>query len=280
MNIIYKWGVYVNNRLLMIDAQLNTDINYYKKLKEVLKVKSLSGVELIRIGGSLADGHYIMANHFKKNQVAYSFGIDREISWDNAMADKGYQIYMYDHTIEALPFKRNEFKFFKQGLGKAYKPDENLNTLENYIKLNEHDKKNNMVLKIDIEGAEWDFLDNVSQKTLKQFDQIIIEVHNLVRASNEYEKERKINLLNKINQTHNLVHLHGNNTGYILQMLGATFPDVIELTYVNKEKYKTYENNNLTFPTPLDIPNDKNRDDIFLGKWNLPLKEDPFEIEF
>ena len=101
MNIIYKWGVYVNNRLLMIDAQLNTDINYYKKLKEVLKVKSLSGVELIRIGGSLADGHYIMANHFKKNQVAYSFGIDREISWDNAMADKGYQIYMYDNTIEA-----------------------------------------------------------------------------------------------------------------------------------------------------------------------------------
>ena len=33
MNINYKWGFYIGNRLVLIDAQLNTDVEYYKKLR-------------------------------------------------------------------------------------------------------------------------------------------------------------------------------------------------------------------------------------------------------
>ena len=137
-----------------------------------------------------------------------------------------------------------------------------------------------MILKMDVEGAEWDFLDTITSKILKQFDQIVIELHNVVRACNDYEKDRRIQLLEKINKTHQLIHLHGNNTAYVLQMKNMTFPDVIELSYVNKDKYKTIEDKNLVLPTPLDIPNDKNREDIYLGKWNLPYGQDPFAIDF
>ena len=38
-----------------------------------------------------------------------------------------------------------------------------------------------MILKMDVEGAEWDFLDTVDTKTLKQFDQIVFEYHELNR---------------------------------------------------------------------------------------------------
>ena len=69
MNIIYKWGFYIDNRLFFIDAQLNTDEDYYKKLKKVLTVQTLKGLEKVRIGGSAHDGHYIMANKFKKNSI-------------------------------------------------------------------------------------------------------------------------------------------------------------------------------------------------------------------
>ena len=39
MNINYKWGFYIDNRLVLIDAQLNTDVEYYKKLRQALSNK-------------------------------------------------------------------------------------------------------------------------------------------------------------------------------------------------------------------------------------------------
>ena len=72
--------------------------------------------------------------------------------------------------------------------------------------------------------------------------------------------------------------MHGNNTGYVLQLCGATIPDVIEVTYVNRDKYKTLPANGLILPTEMDVANDPNREDIFLGKWNEPISENLFEM--
>ncbi len=277
MNIIYKWGFYIDNKLVLVDAQLNTDETYYKQLKQALKLEKLKDHLLERVGGTnYTDGHYLMAKNFKKNQIAYSFGINNDVSWDSAMVDKGYQVFMYDHTICNLPYEKEGFNYFKQGIAGTPSADGMLNTLENFIKTNGHSGKTGMILKMDVEGAEWDFLDTVQVKTLRQFDQIILELHNLVRACGQDDIIKRLNALNKLNKTHQIVHLHANNTGYILQMNGHTIPDVLEVTYVNRERYNTFEPKELVLPIPEDIPCDKNREDINLSTWNVPFDEDPF----
>lgn len=280
MNINYKWGFYVNNQLVMLEAYLNTDFEYYKKIKSLLKVYKLQNSSFVRVGGSVTDGHYLMADNFKKNQIAYSFGINNDVSWDSAMVDRGYQVFMYDHTINSLPMYRDGFNYFKQGIAGTARPRDLLDTLENFIKINGHSGKTGMILKMDVEGAEWDFLETVQPKVLRQFDQIIFEIHNVVRGCEDYEKERRYAALQKLNETHRLVHLHGNNTGYVLQMKNGIIPDVLEVTYVNKDKFKTAPMDTAFLPTPMDKPNDPNRQDINLGNWNEPLKENPFDIEF
>ena len=279
MNINYKWGFYVDNKLVLMEACLNTDFEYYKKIKELLKVYKLKDFSFVRIGGSHTDGHYLMVDSFKKKQIAYSFGINNDVSWDSDMVDRGYQVFMYDHTIKGLPMHKDGFNYFKQGIAGESKPSESLDTLENYMKINGHAGKTGMILKMDVEGAEWDFLETVPSRVLRQFDQIILEIHNLVRGCEDYEKQKRYTALKKLNETHRLVHLHGNNTGYQLQLKGATIPDVIEVTYVNKDKYKTQEVEVVSLPTALDKPNDPNREDICIENWNAPLKENPFEFE-
>lgn len=281
MNITYKWGFYIDNKLVLIEAPLNTDVEYYTKLKKLLKVHRLKDYLLVRVGGSEhVDGHYLMAKSFKKNQVAYSFGINNDVSWDSAMVDKGYEVFMYDHTISTLPYEKAGFNFFVQGIAGKPSLDGKMDTLENYIKRNGHNGKRGMILKMDVEGAEWDFLETVPSKVLKQFDQIVFEFHNLVRACSKEEMERRLNCLHKLNLTHQLVHLHANNTGYVLQMKGHTLPDVLEVTYVNKERFETFEPQNLDLPTPDDVPCDKNREDINLSTWNIPFEEDPLSVQF
>lgn len=269
MNINFKWGYYTRAGLCEITADLNVSQDYYRELKELLKVKRVKDGDLIRVGLGGADGGYIMLKSFKDNGIAYSFGISNDVTWDNIMAEMGYDIYQYDHTINALPYERKEFHFFKEGISGIDSEEQPLKTLEYYLNRNKHLEEKNMILKMDVEGAEWDFLETVDSSILKQFDQIVFEMHNMVRP---VDANRILPLLKKLNNTHSLVHIHGNNCGYQLKIGDTIFPDVIETTYINKEKYETVEDDSLIFPTPLDSPNDRGRVDINLGQWNKPLK--------
>ena len=66
--------------------------------------------------GTNSDGGYILLDIFENVKIAYSFGISTEISFDKALADKNIDVYMYDHTIEKLPFSNLKFHWKKVGI--------------------------------------------------------------------------------------------------------------------------------------------------------------------
>ena len=268
MNINFKCGYYYGGRLIEVSADLNIDKDYYIELKKLLKINRLADHSLIRIGEQTRDGGYIMANDFESGGIAYSFGINNDVSWDLNMARYDYQIYMYDHTIPKLPDTNEHFHYYHEGISGVDETLQPLKTLKYFINKNGHSKTKNMILKMDVEGAEWDFLETVDTKTLKQFDQIIFEMHNLVRPSCA---DRALKLLKKLNKTHQLIHLHGNNSGYLLTVGDTIFPDVLEASYVNKDNFYTFEDELVVLPSPLDVPNDMGRPDVILGLWNAQV---------
>lgn len=255
-----KCGWLLNNRLVEIPAE-SVNFEYFNKLKKVLHIKKVKDYPLIRIGTPDKDGGYIMVDNFGKSNIAYSFGICDDINWDNDMATKGYEIFMYDHTIENLPHENPNFHFFKSGISGIANQQKLLNTLEHYIYINKHENCENMILKMDVEGYEWDFLSTVKEKTLKQFDQIVLELHQLLASNNN-----KLELLEKLNRTHQLIHIHPNNCSMALQIGELIFADTIEVTYINKDNYKTFDSE-IILPIELDKPNDLTREDIMLGSW-------------
>ena len=273
MNLKFKYGFYVDGHLHQVKIDLVTDKNYYKKLKKILEVKKVPGYELIRMGNTDKDGGYPMLKSFWQNNIAYSFGINNDVSWDDSMANLGYDIFMYDFTIDALPYERKEFHFFKEGIAGTNDGDPLLKTLKYFIDRNGHSKEKNMILKMDVEGWEWDFLGTVDTKTLNQFDQILIEFHDLVSSPNP---KRYLKLLKKLNKTHQLVHIHGNNCSHQVKIGDTVFANVMEVTYVKKDKYNFADDEELFFPTKLDFPNDKGRPDVPLGYWNKPID---FEVK-
>ena len=62
------------------------------------------------------DGSYVILDDFKNVRVAYSFGIRREIQFDKNLADRGIDVYMYDHTIDSLPYENDKFHWKKIGI--------------------------------------------------------------------------------------------------------------------------------------------------------------------
>ncbi len=246
--------------------------NYYQKLESLLYIYKVNDFDLVRVG-TAHDGGYIMLNDFATGGrgIAYSFGIGAEISWDADMAGRNYDVFMYDHTIDKLPKVLNGFHFFKEGIADSENPsDEQLHSLEYYLKNNNHENYKDMILKMDVEGAEWGFLSLVSPETLKKFGQIVFEFHNMNSLSGN-NAERMLSSLDKINKTHRLVHLHANNCCGGISFNGKIFGSVIEATYASIDKYKFSENDGVKLPLAIDSPNICGREEISLGYWNRKI---------
>ena len=258
MELTLTYGYY-NEKDQLINVTINVEqsLEYYKELKELLKIKAPIESSLIRVG-SKGDGGYVMVNEFNSN-IAYSFGVGDNTTWDEGMSQLGYDVYMYDPTVTFEP-KNPKLHFFKEGIGE--KDSEEFKTLETILHRNKHNSVG-MILKMDVEGAEWPFLKSVKEETLNMFDQILFEFHGLLNPTKDFNI---LSLLKKLNKTHQLVHLHGNNCGMVLNIGGLIIPSAIEVTYLNK-KYLT-TTCNVSLPNPLDSANDLGREDIFLGNWN------------
>ena len=238
--------------------------NYIKRMRNLLQVMDVCDGEYCRIGRDY-DGGYTMLNDFAKCRIAYSIGICDDVSWDKDMANLGMDVYMYDHTIEGLPESNDKVHWFKIGLAGIYREaTPMLKTLPMLLEENGHSQTNNMVLKMDIEGAEWEVLANIDEAILKQFSQIAFEFHGL----NNLAQESIITAaLQKLNSVHQLVHVHGNNWEGYKMADGLVLPDALECTYLNKAQYD-FKPSNKFFPLAIDQINNPWKPEIVLGKWS------------
>lgn len=235
---------------------------HIKRIRSFLTVKDVDGMKYVRVGRDY-DGGYVMADHFPAGSIAYSFGISNDVSWDMDIAQRGIDVFMYDHTIRKLPENHPRFHFFKIGLsGKSGLKD--MKTMEEFLMLNKHEKNDEIILKMDIEGWEWEFLNSVDENVLGKFSQIVLELHGLTDASNSDVMARA---LEKLNKNHQLVHIHANNCGRCSLFMDTLLPESLEVSYLRRQDHNFAESDRV-FPTPLDRSCRPPYDDIFLGKWN------------
>ena len=204
--------------------------DYVRTLRSLLKVMDLEGFGYRRVGNPEEDGGYVMADDLDRAKIVYSIGIAKEVSFDRFFADR-----------------------------------DKLMTLDEMLKDNGHMENDHMILKIDVEGAEWDVLCSLPEDILMKFDQIVMELHGMLDLS---LKDKIKYGLWAVNRTHQLVHVHGNNVGNVL-VLDDDFilPDLIEVTYVRRDMYKFIPSKR-AFPTELDVRSVPIFPEIPLGYWN------------
>ncbi len=236
-------------------------------LLRMLRPMAVRGAEKVRIGRK-QDGGYVMIDDFAGVDAAYSIGIGAEVSWDLEIAGKGIVVFQYDHTIEGLPESHANFRWRKLGLGAAEIPSENITTLSKILKENGHAGTRELIMKIDIEDAEWDVFGTVEAEVLQQFRQIVAEFHNFAHLGAPPRHERIRKAFAALTANHCPVHVHANNHGPYLIIAGVPVPETLEVTFVRKDG-STFDESSETFPTRWDAPNNPNRADYWLGAFRF-----------
>jgi hypothetical protein len=243
----------------------------YKRCAEIIDLLSPMDVldaKFVRLGKD-GDGGYVMVDDFDQSKIeaAYSFGILDDVSWDEAIANRGIDVFMYDHTIGGLPKENPRFHFFKTGVA-GLEGGPNLKTLDALIAENRHQENRNMLLKMDIEGYEWDVFRQLPSSNINQFRQIVLEFHQLTPFGSEAAYNRIVEVLRKINQTHQAVHIHGNNWSVPAWIGDLVLPDFLEVSYVRRGDFKErLAPGTRQFPTDLDMPAFKDWPDIYFANF-------------
>ena len=207
----------------------------------------------MRIGRD-TDGGYIIAElPNPKYTTLLAGGINNDISFEEDFLSKypTVKCFAFDGTIEKLPNENKSITFIKKNIG-----DTNTDTVTNLHDI--IDANNNIFVKMDIEGGEIPWLKSLSTNQMNKFDQIVMEFHSPFTTN---EKA----VFDKLNATHHLIHIHGNNYAGIRKQNGIYIPEVFECTYLHKKYFTTTpELNTELLPGKLDKKNNQHSDDIYL----------------
>ncbi len=236
---------------------------YFNELRGLLRVQHPTEKgQFIRVGKDYAGG-YVLWNDFIPDMSLYSFGIETDVSFEKFFADMGVQCYMYDHTIKALPSNHENFHWDGNGISWKDEPENKKKSLGTLIHEHNDDGNRNLILKMDVEGAEWDVILHTPADIWKQFKQMTFELHNITNVD---DSTRIITALNKLNDTHQIVWVHGNNYGRVERADDLVIPVCLELTYLRRGSYETEKSESI-FPMECDMPCDPRIEEIQLGDW-------------
>ena len=227
------------------------------QLLETMKLISVNkdeGLQLIRLG-SLHDGGYLVVDDLSPRDVMVSLGIGDNADFEYNISTRIERIIAFDHTVDAMPNRSSNSQFNKLGVkGKSVGEFITLTSIINNISV-----KNDLLLKIDIEGSEWEVLDSISETELIRFRQIVGEFHGF----NDWANFETINrVLSKMARNFYVVNAHANNWGSYDIIKRIAVPDVIEITFLrkdakavirNKDKIQLQMLNSRNNPSNLDL---------------------------
>ena len=216
--------------------------------------------DLIRLGKSNDGGYVVLRSSLSQYSNLISFGIAGDVSFEKQFQNlSGCKISCFDPSIDKLPEPLESTTFFKLGIDS--KNSGEYISLTKAVELSNIPPMSKLFLKMDIEGYEWNiFSDKESFDTLINFDQIIVELHmKYLLGKSKYfmpiELVKRLFILKRLRKFFYIYNTNANNVCGYMYFRNFIFPEVIEISFVNKHysKRKLVEINQPSDPSILNI---------------------------
>jgi hypothetical protein len=258
---------YVKARLLDNDF-LISGTSREEELSEFLRdlAPVVTDKKLFRLGGA-ADGGYLVPYDLDGCVGCFSPGVYNVSDFALGLAERGIPCFLADFSVDAPAIQNDLLDFEKKFLGSEN--NAKFMTLENWMS-RKGSRSGDLILQMDIEGAEYEVLIETSSEHLKRFRVMIIEFHSLDRLLNPIGLKLIAAVFKKITKHFDVVHIHPNNYFKPIEYRDFKIPPIMEFSFLRKDRvsHRTPANR---FPHELDRRNVADRDDVVLPScWFAP----------
>lgn len=222
------------------------------------------GHELIRIGGP-SDGGYLVPDDLDGIAACFSPGVATSSAFEETLAnDYGIKSYMADRSVDGPATENPQFDFEKKFLGG--RNDDVYMRLEDWIadKLGAN-VSDDLLLQMDIEGAEIDVLVDTPSSVLRKFRVMVIEFHEMEMLLDRRALKYVRAIFGKLANDFSVAHIHPNNSNNLFRYGEIAIPSYLEITFLRHDRVQA-GGRQLQFPHPLDRRNLPEFNDMVLPK--------------
>ena len=182
-----------------------------ERLHHELQPVRLENCTMTRFGEA-NDGGYLMCGNLLEVEAGYSYGINNYDGWGCRVATQlGVPVHQYDcFDTRVPPCATGETQFHPECVaGRAFTDSEGrrFDSVAAQLARNGHEGRR-VVMKMDVEGAEWDSLLETPREVLERIDQLALEFHGVDKDTWKYYL-----VVTKLKDVFHIVHLHFNNHG-------------------------------------------------------------------
>lgn len=206
--------------------------------------------DLVRIGPDF-DGGYLVPDDLDDLRAVFSPGVSETLGFDLEMSQRCNHCYLADASVDEPSGMQPNMSFLKKFIGNA--DDPNVIAFDEWVNANEPGNED-LLLQMDIEGAEYDVLNAAADGLLSRFRIILLELHDFEDVFDRARFEKLRATVDRLNETHVLCHLHSNNTKPYFTVENTLVAPVFEATYIRKDRVKS-ELKPALVPHPLDQAN-------------------------
>jgi hypothetical protein len=226
--------------------------------------------DLIRVGPA-GDGGYLVPDVLDGIVACFSPGVGDCSDFERACAERGMDVFLADATVDGPAVEHPNFHFVRRYIG-GYTDDTTI-SLDDWVAASGVGD-GDLLLQMDIEGAEYSSLLAASPELLRRFRVMAIEFHFLGQLGEDPFFGLAASMFGKLLESHVVVHAHPNNFSDVVEVAGVATPRVVEFTFVRRDHdlgigYAT------RFPHPLDVENATDRPMTLPKAWYRADPADP-----
>ena len=224
------------------------------------------GIELIRVGGD-NDGGYLLPDDLTGIKYCFSPGVAETASFERDCLDMGISSFLADYSVDAPPVELPGCEFSKKFIGVVN--NGRYMTLDHWVSHGlKDDRDGELILQMDIEGAEYEMLLSTTTETLTRFRIMVVEFHHMDSLRDRNFCQLASSTVRRIREEFDVVHVHPNNFRGITSINGVKIPTVLEATFLRKDRVKARKPVK-HLPHPLDQPNTRSKTDITMpSNWS------------
>jgi hypothetical protein len=230
-----------------------TDLTAVDEVQRLLRsLRPVSGgATLIRLGPS-GDGGYLVPDDLAGIDCAFSPGVSTQSGFEAELAARGMRVFLADFSVDGPAQAHAHFTFLKKYVGCL--TDETFITLSDWKNASAPGYRGDLLLQMDIEGAEYETLLVAPEELLAQFRIMVIEFHYLHELLNRRFFDVASRVFQKLLRTHSVVHIHPNNCCGSVKRGDLELPRIAEITFHRNDRLQGRSPCH-AFPHPLDRDN-------------------------
>jgi hypothetical protein len=219
------------------------------ELVEFLALARPSAFPPLRRFGPHGDGGYLMPDDITGVGACISPGVSTESRFDLEIANLGIDVHMADASVDGPSLQHERFHFQKLFLGTHR--DHETTTIDDLCK--PIAGTSDLLLQMDIEGAEYGVIDSMSDELLQRFRIMVIEFHRVHQIFDSLCIDRLMSCFRKLRLHHDVVHIHPNNYYPAVSLGSFSVPPLLEITFYRRDRPAPLKPPpGLTYPHPLD----------------------------